>query len=85
MTSVFVTLRRSHFERSWSNFLAPKNTTNEERNKNTEFLEDGGWHDDAKKKKKKKKKKEGGEEMVRLVCLYIQHNIGKTTYCNPFS
>ena len=26
----------------------------------------------------------GGGEMVRLVCLYIQHNIGKTTYCNPY-
>ena len=33
-----------------------------------------------------KEAEEGGggeEEMVRLVCLYIQHNIGKTTYSAP--
>ena len=91
LSAISVTLDVSHFDKLELNLLAPENTTQPKNIINHPSIISHHHHHPSKEKtqkiiiNKKKKKKEGGgeEEMVRLVCLYIQHNIGKSTYSAP--
>ena len=87
---IFVTLDVFHFSKFELNFSASKNTAKPKNTINHPSIVSHHHHHPSKEKTQKnnhqqKEEEVGGEEeMVRLVCLDIQHNIGKTTYYTPY-